>query len=75
MSASQADLLAGINAGLAIEPYPFRPVLDGPKGIISDLPAGRLSRGDGGRVPFIAGTNLDEGPFVLMLMRSMLIPA
>ena len=75
MSASPSDLLAGINAGLAIEPYPFRPVLDGPEGIISDLPVRRLSRGDGGRVPFIAGTNLDEGLFVITLMRSMLIPA
>ena len=46
---------------MAIEPFPFRPVLDGLEGIISDLPARRLSNGAGGRVPFIAGTVLDEG--------------
>jgi acetylcholinesterase len=64
MSASASDLLVGINAGLAIEPWPFRAVLDGPEGIMSDLPARRLSHGAGGRVPFMAGTVLDEGPFV-----------
>ncbi len=37
MSASSSDLLAGIYAGLAIELFPFRPVLDGPDGILSDL--------------------------------------
>jgi len=49
---------------MAIEPFPFRPVLDGHEGIISDLPSRRLSRGAGGRVPFMAGTVLDEGPFL-----------
>jgi len=67
MTASADDLLIGMVAGLANEPFPFRPVLDGPGGIMSDLPARRLSRGAGGRVPFMAGTVLDEGLFVLML--------
>ena len=67
MTARADDLLIGIVAGLADEPFPFRPVLDGPGGIVSDLPARRLSRGAGGRVPFIAGTVLDEGLIVLML--------
>jgi len=65
MATSPSDLLAGIIAGLAIEPYAFRPVLDGPEGIVSDLPAKRLSRGAGGQVPFIAGTVLDEGTFLV----------
>ena len=46
---------------MAIDPFAFRPVFDGSEGIISDYPAKRLSRGAGGRVPFIAGTVLDEG--------------
>jgi hypothetical protein len=75
MSASPSDLIAGTIAGLAIEPYPFRVVLDGPGGMMSDLPARRLSRGAGGRIPFIAGTVLDEGLFVLMLTSNKLIPA
>jgi carboxylesterase type B len=64
-SASSSDLLAGISAGLALEEFPFQPVLDGPGGIVSDYPAKRLSRGAGGQVPLMIGTNLDEGPFLL----------
>ena len=48
---------------MAIEQFPFRPLLDGPGGIISDLPTRRLSKGTG-RVPLIAGTALDEGLFL-----------
>lgn len=61
MSASSSDLLVGMKAGLAIELFPFLPVLDGGKGIVSDQPVKRLARGAGKRVPFIAGTVLDEG--------------
>jgi acetylcholinesterase len=50
-------------AGLAIEMFPFRAVLDGPEGMMSDLPARRLSRGAGGRIPFMSGAVLDEGLF------------
>ena len=60
-SASESDLLAAMNASLAINSYPFRPVLDGPGGILNDSPAKRLSRGAGGRVPLMIGTVLDEG--------------
>jgi len=65
MSASESDILAAMNASLAIAPFPFRPVLDGPGGILSDYPAKRLSRGAGGDVPLMSGTNLDEGLFHL----------
>jgi len=60
-SASSSDLVAAIDAGLALELFPFHPVLDGPGGIISDYPAKRLSRGASGHVPLMTGTNLDEG--------------
>ena len=66
MSANESDILAAINASFAIDPYPFLPVLDGPGGIVSDYPAKRLSRGAGGRVPVMIGTNLDEGLFPLL---------
>lgn len=72
MSASASDLLVGINAGLAIELFPFRAVLDGPEGLMCDLPARRLSRGGGGRIPFMSGTVLDEGPSFLKLMGGLL---
>ena len=64
MSASSSDLRAGMNAALAIELFPFRPVLDGPQGTLRDSPAKRLSRGAGRQVPFMAGTDLDEGLFL-----------
>jgi carboxylesterase type B len=60
IAADSSDLRASLKAGMAIELWPFRPVLDGPEGIISDLPAKRLSNGAGGRVPFMTGAVLDE---------------
>ncbi|KAH9977929.1 Alpha/Beta hydrolase protein [Lactifluus volemus] len=60
MSASSSDLLAGMNAAMAIELFPFRPVFDGPQGILRESPAKRLSGGAGRQVPFMAGTVLDE---------------
>ncbi|KAK0467071.1 extracellular triacylglycerol lipase precursor [Desarmillaria tabescens] len=39
----------------------FRPTLDGPSGLLPDLPSRVLSTGQFARLPFIAGTNLDEG--------------
>ena len=64
VSVSSSDILASLNASMAIEQFAFRPVFDGSEGIISDFPARRLSHGAGGRVPFMAGTNLDEGLFL-----------
>jgi len=65
MSASESEILAALNTSLVIEQLPFRAVLDGPGGILSDYPAKRLSRGAGGRVPLMLGTVLDEGLFLL----------
>ncbi|KAH9999294.1 hypothetical protein BJV77DRAFT_581496 [Russula vinacea] len=65
IAADSSDLRASLNASMAIDPYAFRPALDGPDGIISDLPTRRLSKGMGGRIPFIAGTVLDEGTYFI----------
>ncbi|KAK0455225.1 extracellular triacylglycerol lipase precursor [Desarmillaria tabescens] len=46
----------------ATELFPFCPTLDGPSGLFPDLPSHLLSTGQFARLPFIAGTNLDEGP-------------
>ena len=64
IAANSSDFPAALNASLAIQTFPFHPVLDGPGGILSDYPAKRLSRGAGRRVPLLIGTNLDEGPFL-----------
>jgi acetylcholinesterase len=65
MSANSSDLRAAMNAAMATELFPFRPILDGPQGILRNSPAKRLSRGAGKQVPFMAGTVLDEGLFLL----------
>ncbi|KAK0460688.1 extracellular triacylglycerol lipase precursor [Desarmillaria tabescens] len=45
----------------ADEQFPFDPTLDGPHGLYPGLPSELLPRGQFARLPFIAGTNLDEG--------------
>ncbi|RPD53636.1 extracellular triacylglycerol lipase precursor [Lentinus tigrinus ALCF2SS1-7] len=43
------------------EPFLFVPVIDGPDGLVPDLPSKLLAAGKFSKIPFIAGTNLDEG--------------
>ncbi|RDX48924.1 extracellular triacylglycerol lipase precursor [Lentinus brumalis] len=43
------------------EPFLFVPVLDGPDGLVPDLPSKLLAAGKFSKIPFIAGTVLDEG--------------
>ncbi|SJL04003.1 uncharacterized protein ARMOST_07360 [Armillaria ostoyae] len=45
----------------ANEMFPFAPTLDGPSGLFPDLPSRLFPMGQFARLPFIAGTNLDEG--------------
>ena len=43
----------------------FVPVIDGPGGVVPDLPSRLIEAGKFAKIPFIAGANLDEGvPFV-----------
>ncbi|KAG7445275.1 esterase 1 [Guyanagaster necrorhizus] len=39
----------------------FSPTLDGPSGLIPDLPTHLWAKGEFATIPFIAGSNLDEG--------------
>lgn len=61
-------------AGSFPEPFLFVPVIDGPDGIIPDLPSKLLAAGKFSKIPFIAGTNLDEGTFSALRSRSALTP-
>ena len=45
---------------------PFDPTLDGPNGLIPDYPSKLLAKGRFACVPFIAGTNLDEGEEIVL---------
>ncbi|PBK63747.1 alpha/beta-hydrolase [Armillaria solidipes] len=62
-SANSSDVLEGLLQAMAEtdEQLPFDPTLDGAHGLSPDLPSQLLSRGQFSRLPFIAGTNLDEG--------------
>ncbi|KAJ6625127.1 esterase 1 [Mycena sp. CBHHK59/15] len=63
--ANTSDVFLGIDAAMAEananSGFPWDPVLDGPGGLIPDLPSVLLKRGQFARLPFITGTNEDEG--------------
>ena len=45
----------------SLENFVFVPVVDGPGGVLPELPSKILARGSFSRIPFISGTNEDEG--------------
>ncbi|KAJ7742578.1 esterase 1 [Mycena metata] len=62
--ANTTDIFTGLSVvtsppstGAADESLPWGPVLDGPGGVIPDLPSVLFRRGSFARLPFIAGTN------------------
>jgi acetylcholinesterase len=61
--ASATDLLAAAASASSqnLAEYTFIPVIDGQGGVIPDLPSTLLSKGSFSKIPFIAGTNLDDG--------------
>jgi carboxylesterase type B len=67
-NANASALLQGIETSWAKanEGYPFLPVIDGPNGLLPDLPSVLMEKGKFARVPFIAGANLDEGAISLI---------
>ena len=63
-SANTSTLLQAYNVVQSMSPeapYPFTPCIDGPDGLIPDHPYKLLSEGHFSRIPFISGTNEDEG--------------
>ena len=61
--ASTEEIFAGLKTAIAklTEPYGFNPTIDGPHGLLPDLASKFLRSGRFSKLPFIAGTNLDEG--------------
>ena len=61
--ANLSSLLAAQNAAYSSiqEEFPFVPVIDGPGGVLPDYPSNLWASGSFSRIPFISGTNLDEG--------------
>ncbi|KAJ3569951.1 hypothetical protein NP233_g4716 [Leucocoprinus birnbaumii] len=62
-SANSSEILAGLQDSVlgAPEEFGFDPTIDGPGGIYPDLPSRLFAKGKFSRIPFISGTNLDEG--------------
>lgn len=58
--ANTTELFAAVNLTLE-RSLTFGLTIDGPDGLLPDLPSTLLSEGRFARMPFIAGTNLDEG--------------
>ncbi|ESK84656.1 extracellular triacylglycerol lipase precursor [Moniliophthora roreri MCA 2997] len=64
-SVNSSSILQGLVASIAeaSELFPWSPAIDGPGGFIPDLPSRLFKKGIFARLPFIAGTNLDEGQY------------
>ena len=45
----------------------YVPVIDGADGLIPDLPSKLFAAGKFSKIPFMAGTNLDEGVFLFYI--------
>ncbi|KAF7366897.1 Carboxylic ester hydrolase [Mycena sanguinolenta] len=61
--ANSTEIFAGLSAAMAetLEEFPWTPVIDGAGGLIPTLPSILFKAGHFARLPFISGTNQDEG--------------
>jgi len=61
--ANTSEIFSGVLNALenAPEEFGFDPTIDGPGGVFPDIASTFLDSGNFARLPFIAGTNLDEG--------------
>ena len=61
--ATSGDILTGLLAAIKEGPeqFAFDATIDGKDGVYPDIASRLLSEGHFARLPFIAGTNLDEG--------------
>ena len=65
-NANSIEIFAGLRAAIseAPEEFAFDPTIDGPGGLYPDIPSKLLARGHFAKLPFISGTNLDEGAWL-----------
>ncbi|KIJ53053.1 hypothetical protein M422DRAFT_156034 [Sphaerobolus stellatus SS14] len=61
--ANSTEINAGLLSAIANSPetFGFVPTIDGPGGLYPDVPSRIFARGKFAKLPFISGTNLDEG--------------
>ncbi|TFK31315.1 extracellular triacylglycerol lipase precursor [Crucibulum laeve] len=61
--ANTTEIFSGLKNGLANVPgaFGYGPNFDGPHGVFPEVPSKLFAKGQFARLPFITGTNLDEG--------------
>ena len=61
--ANTSEIFVGLEKSLAEAPelFAFDPTIDGPGGLFPEIASKLINAGHFARLPFIAGTNLDEG--------------
>lgn len=75
-NASSTDMLNAfeVSLGLANEQFPWVTTIDGPGGLLPELPSELYAKGAFSRIPFIAGTNVDEGMLKTPFTMCYLLP-
>ena len=65
--ANTAEIFTGLKESIARAPemYGFDPTIDGPDGLFPEIASNIINAGRFARIPFIAGTNLDEGSYTV----------
>ena len=65
--ANTAEIFTGLKQSISQTPemYGFVPTTDGPDGLFPDIASQLVNAGHFARIPFIAGTNLDEGSYTV----------
>lgn len=68
--ANTSTILAAEASAIAStdEFFPFQPVIDGPNGLIPDIPSQLLAQGRFSKLPFMSGTNKDEGVYISYIL-------
>ena len=65
--ADTAEIFIGVEESIAESPerFGFNPTIDGHGGLLPDIASKFINEGRFARLPFMAGTNLDEGSYLL----------
>ena len=71
--ADTSEIFNGVNQANAEAPelFGFDPTIDGPGGVFPDVASVFINSGHFARLPFIAGTNLDEGSYTVHIKRNI----